>query len=55
MAAEKAKSGYRYKAKSGGADILCDFNCTVSVHKTSGKTNARSASGSKIKSKVEGR
>lgn len=51
MAVERAKSGYRYKAKSGSADILCDFNCTVSVRKTSGKTNARSTSSSKCKSK----
>ena len=51
MAAEKEKSGYRYKAKSGSTDILCNFNCAVSVHKTRGKTGARSASRSKSKSK----
>ena len=51
MAVEKAKSGYRYKAKSSGADILCDFNCAVSIRKTRSKANARSTS----KSKAEGR
>lgn len=51
MAAEKEKSGYRYKAKSGSTDILCDFNCTVSVRKSRGKTNAHSTSGSKSKRK----
>ena len=51
MAAEKAKGGYRYKAKNGGTDILCDFNCAVTVRKSRGKTGARSTSGNKAKSK----
>lgn len=51
MAVEKAKSGYRYKAKSSGADILCDFNCTVSVRKTRGKASTHSTSNSKSKRK----
>lgn len=49
MASEKAKSGYRYKAK--GSDVFCDFNCSLSVRKTHSKTNAHSASKSKSKSK----
>ena len=55
MATEKTKGGYRYKSKTGGTDILCDFNCAVTVRKSRGKTGARSTSGSKSKSKTEGR
>ena len=51
MATEKTKGGYRYKAKNGGTDILCDFNCAVTVRKSRGKTGARSTSGSGSKSK----
>ena len=51
MATEKTKSGYRYKSKTGGTDILCDFNCAVTVRKSRGKTGARSTSGNKAKSK----
>ena len=53
MAPEKTKGGYRYKAKNGGTDILCDFNCAVTVCKSRGKTGARSTSGSKSKSNAK--
>ena len=51
MATEKVKAGYKHKAKSSGTDILCDFNCTVSVRKSRGNSSVRSTSGSKSKSK----
>ena len=53
MATEKTKGGYRYKARNGGTDILCDFNCAVTVRKSRGKTGARSTSGSKSKSNAK--